>query len=90
MGKCPCCPGRRRGVTGIALRRRNDVRRWLALGILRVISTRVTGRTLAIQAGVIHRRRYETDEIGVAGVAGGRSRDMAGGFASCVDTVVAG
>lgn len=50
----------------------------------------MTGRTLTVQARVIHSGRYKGREILVAGIAGSSRRNVGGNFASCIDAIVAG
>jgi len=49
----------------------------------------MTGRTLPGRCGVVHLRRLEGDEIGVASIALRRARDMGPRFAQGADTVTA-
>ena len=69
-------PGRRRVVTGRALRRRRDVRRRLHLGVLRQIGTAVAGRALGKTRMAHRRRRPGHETVGMTGIAFGRHRNM--------------
>lgn len=64
--------------------------RRLALGTLRGETSRVTGRALTVQAGVIHSGRHEGREILVTGIASGSSRNVIDRFTGCIDAVVTG
>lgn len=50
----------------------------------------MTGRTLTVQAGVIHSGRHEGREILVTGIASGSSRNVIDRFTGCIDAVVTG
>lgn len=64
-------------VTGVALSSRRDVGQRLLQRILRNIAATVTGRTLAVQAGVVHhRRRPGVKATCVASIALSACRDM--------------
>lgn len=86
--------GRRPGyeathVAAIALCRRRDMNIGLRLRIGKIIGTVMAAGTLPNRTDVVHLRRLESREIGMAAIALLRSRDVVGGFSKCVDTVMA-
>lgn len=72
-------------VTGIALSSRRDVGQRLLQRILRNIAATMTGRTLAVQATMVHhRRRPGIEAPRVAGIALGACRDVHACLGQCV------
>ena len=81
-------------MAGVALCRGGHVGRRLDLSIDAQISAIVASRAIASHyrprsAGVIHRRRGKGREIGMAGIAGGRRRNMGGRLAESGYAIVA-
>lgn len=79
-----------RFVAGVALLGRRYVISRFRLGVYAHIGSAVAGGALAGCARVVHGRRLEAGEIGVAAIARTRRRNMRGRLACCVEVVVAG
>jgi len=76
-------------VAGIALRRGRDVYVGFRLRVGEIVGTAMTTRTLAHRADVVHLRRLESREIGVAAIALLRCRNVVRGFSQRTDAVMA-
>ena len=81
--------GEAAGVASIALRNGRNVVHYLAKCVGIDIGATVTRGALASGAGMVHARRPECGEVGVAGVALRRGRDMVAGLTDGRCTVVA-
>jgi len=86
-----CRPGRRRGVatTAVALGTRTDMADRLGLRVFAQVTAVVASRTLAGQAGMVHRADGEGCRTGMANVALAVVGDVRGCFAGSLDAVVA-
>lgn len=88
MGECGGQPGRRRFVAGIALRRREDMARWLA-GRRPAVTIRATARRWRHQRAVIHPRGHPgRGFVALAAILG--SRDVTRRLAGLCCSVMAG
>lgn len=76
-------------VAGIALRRGRDVHVRFRLRVGEIIGSAMTARTLPNRADVVHLRRLESREIGVAAIALLCGRNMVRGFPQRTDTIMA-
>lgn len=91
---CMVHGGRRPGdetadVAGIALRRGRNVHVRFRLRIGEIVGTAMTARTLAHRADMVHLRRLESREIGVAAIALLRRRNVVRGLPQRTDAVMA-
>lgn len=95
VSKGRACPGRRRPVAGVALRRSGDVGSRLDLGIdaqirAAVASRTATGRQRTCRTSVVHRGGSKSRIIIMANIACNRCRQMRGSLAAGVGAIVAG
>ena len=75
-------------VAGIALRRGRDVYVGFRLRVGKIVGTAMAARALPDSADVVHLRRLESREIGVATIALLRGRNVVRGFPQRADTVM--